>query len=82
MEVIKPGGFQEQLLSSGDLRRNPPTKRWEGLIEAFQTIRDSEHSVYDIFDNDTIRVRACALLFNSIEEIPVIKAVLKQYKWL
>lgn len=45
MEVIKPGGFQEQLLSSGDLRRNPTTKRWEGLIEAFQTISDSELSI-------------------------------------
>ncbi len=59
---------------------NHPILR-QRLIDAFQAILDSDHSVYDIFGNDTIRVRACALLFNSIEEIPVIKAVISRYMW-
>lgn len=30
LEITKPGGFQDKLLKSGDLRINPKTKQWEG----------------------------------------------------
>lgn len=31
LEITKPGGFQDKLLKSGELRINPKTKQWEGL---------------------------------------------------
>lgn len=44
MEIIKPGGFQDQLLSSGDLRINPKTNRWEGLVRGkYQYVRPTEY---------------------------------------
>ena len=51
------------------------------LIEAFQAVLDSKISVYDIFGEDAIKVRNCALLFNSIKRIPVIEDVITKYRW-
>ena len=51
------------------------------LIEAFLAILESDTLVYDIFGEDTIKVRNCALLFNSIKRIPVIEDVITKYRW-
>ncbi len=41
----------------------------------------SETSVYDIFGQDTIKVRACILLFASVCDIPVFKQLKSKYRW-
>ena len=59
--------------------KNPILK--QRLEEVCQAVLDNEKSVYDIFGNDSIKVRSCVLLFNSIEEIPVLKQLIAKYKW-
>ena len=51
------------------------------LIEATQTVLDSEHSVYDIFGQDVIKFRACMLLFSTISDDIVFKQVINKYRW-
>lgn len=53
----------------------------ERLIEATKAILDSKHSVYEIFGADTIKVRACMLLFASVSDIPEFKRLIQKYKW-
>lgn len=51
------------------------------LIEATEAVLNNEHSAYDIFDNDTIKFRACMLLFSTISDNPIFKQVIKKYSW-
>lgn len=53
----------------------------ERLVEICEAVLNSETSVYDIFGQDTIKVRACVLLFESICDIPVFKQLKSKYRW-
>lgn len=51
------------------------------LIEISQAIIDNEKTVYEIFGNDTMKVRACILLFSSVADIPELNKLKAMYKW-
>ena len=51
------------------------------LIEATEAVLNNEHLVYNIFGQDTIKFRACMLLFATISDNPVFKQVIKKYHW-
>ena len=53
----------------------------ERLVEICEAVLNSETSVYDIFGRDTIKVRACVLLFASVCDIPVFKQIKSKYRW-
>ncbi len=53
----------------------------ERLVEIGEAVLNSETSVYDIFGQDTIKVRACILLFASVCDIPVFKQIKSKYRW-
>ena len=53
----------------------------ERLVEICEAVLNSETSVYDIFGQDTIKVRACILLFESVSDIPVFKQIKSKYRW-
>ena len=53
----------------------------ERLVEICEAVLNSETSVYDIFGRDTIKVRACVLLFASVSDIPVFKQIKSKYHW-
>lgn len=60
---------------------NNPILR-ERLIEATQAILNNEKTVYEIFGQDTIKVRACMLLFASVApDIPQFKQLINKYHW-
>jgi uncharacterized protein (DUF1810 family) len=59
---------------------NHPTLRHR-LIEITEAILDNERSVYEIFGNDTMKVRASILLFASVSDIPVLKRMISTYRW-
>ncbi len=58
---------------------NPILK--ERLIEVTKVLLNSKYSVYEIFGNDTIKVRACMLLFASVSDIPEFKQLIQKYHW-
>ena len=51
----------------------------ERLIEATQATMN--HNVYSLFGSDTIKFRACMLLFASVSDIPIFKQVIEKYRW-
>ncbi len=51
------------------------------LIEATESVLNNKYSVYEIFGNDTIKFRACMLLFSTISDNPVFKQVIEKYRW-
>ena len=51
----------------------------ERLIEA--TEATMKHDVYSLFGADTIKFRACILLFASVSDIPIFKQVMNKYRW-
>lgn len=53
----------------------------ERLVEITEAVLKNEHSVYAIFDDDTIKFRACMLLFASVSDIPVFRQVIAKYHW-
>lgn len=54
----------------------------ERLIEVTKAILDSNNTVYEIFGQDTIRVRSCMLLFSSVApEISEFKQLINKYNW-
>lgn len=59
---------------------NHPTLRHR-LIEITEAILDNERSIYEIFGNDTMKVRASILLFASVSDIPVLKRMISTYRW-
>ena len=53
----------------------------ERLVEFCEAVLHNEHSAYDIFGADTIKFRACILLFASVSDIPVFKQIKNKYRW-
>lgn len=54
----------------------------ERLVEATRAVLNNGKSVYEIFGQDTIKVRSCMLLFTSVApEIPEFKRLIQKYKW-
>lgn len=53
----------------------------ERLVEICEAVLHNEHSAYDIFEADTIKFRACILLFASVSDIPVFKQIKNKYRW-
>ena len=51
------------------------------LVEISEAVLNNEKSVYDIFGQDAIKVRACILLFASVSDIPVFKQLKSKYRW-
>lgn len=51
------------------------------LIEISEAVLNNEKSVYEIFGNDTIKVRSCMMLFASVSNEPVFKQVISKYNW-
>lgn len=51
------------------------------LVEISEAVFNNEKSVYEIFGNDAIKVRACILLFASVCDIPVFKQIKSKYRW-
>ena len=51
------------------------------LVEISEAVLNNEKSVYDIFGQDAIKVRACILLFTSVCDIPVFKQIKSKYRW-
>ena len=51
------------------------------LVEISEAVLNNEKSVYDIFGQDAIKVRACILLFASVCDIPVFKQLKSKYRW-
>ena len=60
---------------------NHPTLR-KRLIEVSEAVLNSPRTVYEIFGNDTMKVRACMLLFSSVSDIQVFKQVMRKYRWI
>ena len=58
---------------------NPILKK--RLIEVTKAVLNNKYSVYEIFGNDAIKVRACMLLFSSVSDIPEFKQLIQKYKW-
>lgn len=54
---------------------------WERLVEISEAVLNNEKSVYDIFGQNAIKVRACILLFESVCDIPVFKQLKSKYRW-
>jgi len=53
----------------------------ERLVEISEAVLNNEKSVYEIFGQDAIKVRACILLFASVCDIPVFKQIKSKYHW-
>ena len=53
----------------------------ERLIEICKAVLNNKVSVYDIFGNDSIKVRSCVLLFASVSDEPVFKQLIQKYCW-
>lgn len=53
----------------------------ERLVEICEAVLNSKTSVYDIFGSDTLKVRACILLFASVCDIPVFRKIKNKYRW-
>lgn len=53
----------------------------ERLVEICEAVLGNEHSAYEIFGSDTLKFRACILLFASVSDIPVFKQIKNKYRW-
>ena len=53
----------------------------ERLVEICEAVLGNEHSAYEIFGADTIKFRACILLFASVSDIPVFIQIKSKYRW-
>lgn len=51
------------------------------LVEITQAVLDSDKSVYEIFGQDAIKVRACMKLFSTVCDEPVFKRMMAKYMW-
>ena len=52
----------------------------ERLVEICEAVLGNEHSAYEIFGSDTLKFRACILLFASVSDIPVFKQIKNKYR--
>ena len=53
----------------------------ERLVKICKAVLNNEHSAYDIFGADTIKFRACILLFASVSDISVFMQIKNKYRW-
>ena len=60
---------------------NHPTLR-KRLIEVSEAVLYNTRTVYEIFGNGTMKVRACMLLFSSVSDISVFKQLMRKYRWI
>ena len=68
-------------MESMDVKKQHPILR-ERLVEATKAVLNNEKSVYEIFGQDTIKVRSCMLLFTSVApEVPEFKQLIQKYNW-
>ena len=51
-------------------------------LRCCQALVDSQKSIYEIFGNNTMRIRSSLLLMNSVYESNLIKNILKKHCWL
>ena len=49
------------------------------LIEISRAVLDNTRSIYEIFGDDTMKVRSCLLLFDSVSDITEFRAIFKKY---
>ena len=59
---------------------NHPTLR-RRLVEISEAVLNNSRSVYEIFGNDAMKVRACVRLFASVSDIPIFKMIIDKYRW-
>lgn len=60
---------------------NHPTLR-KRLIEVSEAVLNNTRTVYEIFGNDTMKVRSCMLLFSTVSDISVFKQLMRKYRWM
>ena len=51
------------------------------LVKITEAVLNNDKSVYEIFGNDTIKVRSCMMLFASVSNEPVFKQVINKFSW-
>lgn len=51
------------------------------LIEIVEAVTNNQRTIYEIFGNDAMKVRACVLLFASVCDIPAFKQLKNKYRW-
>ena len=73
-------GLMRSLIEEAKAYIEHPVLR-ERLVGICEAVLNSEMSVYDIFGQDAIKVRACILLFASVCDIPVFKQIKNKYRW-
>ena len=52
------------------------------LIEVSEAVLNNTRTVYEIFGNDTMKVRSCMLLFSTVSDISVFKQLMRKYRWM
>lgn len=57
-----------------------PTLR-KHLVEISEAVLNNSKTVYEIFGNDAMKVRASMRLFASVSDIPVFRQIIEEYKW-
>ena len=60
---------------------NHPTLR-KRLVEVSEAVLNNTRTVYEIFGNDTMKVRSCMLLFSTVSDISVFKQLMRKYRWM
>ena len=51
------------------------------LIDICELLLNNERTVYEIFEQDAMRIRSCVLLFASVSDIPVFHQLKAKYQW-
>ena len=59
---------------------NHPVLR-KRLINICELLLNNERTVYEIFEQDAMRIRSCVLLFASVSDIPVFHQLKAKYQW-
>ena len=59
---------------------NHPVLR-KRLINICELLLNNERTVYEIFEQDAMRIRSCVLLFASVSDITVFHQLKAKYQW-
>lgn len=51
------------------------------LIDICELLLNNERTVYEIFEQDAMRIRSCVLLFASVSDISVFHQLKEKYQW-
>ena len=51
------------------------------LIDICELLLNNERTVYEIFEQDAMRIRSCVLLFASVSDISVFHRLKEKYQW-